>query len=339
MSPPRAQNTADAKLERILYILPAAARGEIRIEEIARALDVDAATVLRDLEDATARAFYHPAGTVESFSITTDGRTVQVHAPHEFRRPARLSQGETMALGLGLRALAADADPERRRRILALAQRLEDGLAAPSTVRDDAVAYTMAPSAAIPAVAGDVEYEELELAFDDDGFRGVIADAIEQGRVCTIAYLKPGDVAPMQRRIAPYRLVYARGTWYVAAHDVHREGLRIFRMDRMLDAQLETDAAPPAPAALEQVLAQGVPYAASDEVEVSVRYSPRIARWIAERTATQLEHDGSAVVRHRVADPRWIVRHVLQYAGDAVVEEPAQARAWIASAASRVGSA
>lgn len=38
------------------------------------------------------------------------------------------------------------------------------------------------------------------------------------------------------------------------------------------------------------------------------------------------ERDGSAVVRHRVADPGWIVRHVLQYAGDAVVEEPEEAR-------------
>mgnify|MGYP006203185373 CR=1 FL=1 len=33
-----------------------------------------------------------------------------MHAPHEFRRPARLTQSEAMALGLGLRALAADAD-------------------------------------------------------------------------------------------------------------------------------------------------------------------------------------------------------------------------------------
>ena len=33
-----------------------------------------------------------------------------------------------------------------------------------------------------------------------------------------------------------------------------------------------------------------------------------------------LEPDGSARVRHVVADPRWVWRHVLQYGGEAVVE-------------------
>ena len=58
-----------------------------------------------------------------------------------------------------------------------------------------------------------------------------------------------------------------------------------------------------------------------------------LARWIAERMAQPLERGGSAVVSHRVADPGWIVRHVLQYAGDAVVEEPEEARGWMARAA------
>jgi predicted DNA-binding transcriptional regulator YafY len=37
-----------------------------------------------------------------------------------------------------------------------------------------------------------------------------------------------------------------------------------------------------------------------------------------------------------VADQRWIVRHVLQYGGDAVVDDPPAARAWVAAAAADV---
>jgi predicted DNA-binding transcriptional regulator YafY len=71
-----------------------------------------------------------------------------------------------------------------------------------------------------------------------------------------------------------------------------------------------------------------------------VRYSPRIARWIVERAVpAERADDGSVVVRHRVADPRWIVRHVLQYAGEAVVEEPEQARQWVGAAARDVMAA
>ncbi|MGH7446366.1 MAG: hypothetical protein ACRELT_02325, partial [Longimicrobiales bacterium] len=143
-----APDTAGSRLERILYILPAAARGRgVAIDELAAALDVAPATVLRDLEHATARAFYHPAGAVESFSIMIDGRSVSVHAPTEFQRPVRLNRREALALGLGLRTLAADAGPERRREILALAKRLEAELSAPevSTVHE----MRPAPSAAL----------------------------------------------------------------------------------------------------------------------------------------------------------------------------------------------
>jgi proteasome accessory factor C len=336
-----APNTAEAQLERLLYILPAAARGPVRITDIARALAVEPNAVLRDLEQATTRSYYHPAGTVESFSILTDGRTVEVHAPQEFTRPVRLNQGEAMALGLGLRALAAESDADRRAAILELAARLEAALC----VRDDLVVAEGAPSIRVPfetragpdeEVEDAVEYEELELAFDDDGFRGVVADAVELGRLCTISYLKPRDHAPAQRTIAPHRLIYAYGLWYVLARDMIRDALRFFRMDRILDARLLETPAPAPPRDIDEQLERGVPYSASHEIEVTVRYSPRIARWIAERTSCSLEQDGTTVVRHRVADPNWIVRHVLQYGGEAVVEEPPEARGWLAAAAAQV---
>jgi proteasome accessory factor C len=332
------RDTAEAQLERILYILPVAAKGEgVPIDDLARTLRVEPRTVMRDLEQVAARAFYHPAGTVESFTITTDGRTVHVHAPDEFKRPARLNQREVLALTLGLRTLAAESPPARREEILRLASRLEAQLAAPLAVQADAPPYVAAARTIGQVAESDVEYDALALAFDDDGFRGVIADAIELQRMCTIWYLKPGDLGPMYRRIAPHRLIHANGKWYVAAYDEEREALRFFRMDRVLDAMLSADEAPPEPPQLDELIARGAPYIGGDEVDVTVRYSPRVARWIIERVPNaQLERDGSAVLTHRVADPRWIVRHVLQYGGEAVVEGPALARSWVEHAASKV---
>jgi predicted DNA-binding transcriptional regulator YafY len=340
-------DTAADQLERILHILPAAACSNgVRIETLAAELGVDAATVLRDIEHVTARAFYHPAGAVETFSILLDGQSVEVHAPHEFNRPTRLNQREALALGLGLRSLAADADAQRHAEIIAFARRVEAELGVPATVerRDHGSGVTRSGKGSTgqgSSTAGTdeggedaVDYEEFALAFDDDGFRGVIADAIEMQRVCTIWYLKPGDAAPVHRSIAPYRLVYADGTWYVAAWDTERQGLRFFRMDRVLNAHVADDVAPELPTdALDALLSRGVPYSASEDVEVRVRYSPRVARWVAERAATPLENDGSIILYHRVADVRWIVRHVLQYGGDAVVEAPDEARSWVATAA------
>src|SRR5687767_5922640 len=110
--PPRSATTAEAQLQRILYILPAASReGGVSLAELASKLGVEPATVLQDIEAVAARAYYHPAGTVESFTIMIEGDAVEVYAPAEFRRPVRLEQRERLALGLGLRALAADAAP------------------------------------------------------------------------------------------------------------------------------------------------------------------------------------------------------------------------------------
>jgi predicted DNA-binding transcriptional regulator YafY len=349
MSP---DNTAAGQLERILYILPAAAReGGVQLDELAAALGADAATVLRDIEHVTAREYYHPAGAVDKFSIMIDRSSVRVHAPQEFRRPVRLNDREALALGLGLRTLAADAEPARRREILDLAMRLEAELCAPGVdtvheMRSADISSSLAPPRALRTdtawlddapFESDVELEEYAIAFDDDGFRGIVADAIELSLVCTIWYLKPGDVAPAYRSIAPYRLVYADGKWYVAAYDLDREALRFFRMDRVLNAVLENEPAPLLPPVeLTAFLVNGGPYRAGDDVEVSVRYSARVARWIAERTTSCEEADGSVIVRHRVADPRWIVRHVLQYGGEAVIAEPASAREWVVNAASDI---
>jgi predicted DNA-binding transcriptional regulator YafY len=45
------------------------------------------------------------------------------------------------------------------------------------------------------------------------------------------------------------------------------------------------------------------------------------------------EPDGSVVLHHDVADPRWVVRHVLQYGGEAELVEPGELRERVARAA------
>jgi predicted DNA-binding transcriptional regulator YafY len=57
-----------------------------------------------------------------------------------------------------------------------------------------------------------------------------------------------------------------------------------------------------------------------------VRYSSRIARWIAEREGKTLAEDGSLTMEHPLADGEWAVRHVLQYGPDVTVLEPSEVR-------------
>lgn len=302
--------TAPEQFERITYVLPRAARdGGARLDELAGLLQVSADQLIRDLHEVTTRADYHPAGTVDEFNISIDRQRISVWTTGEFRRPTRLSAREALALGLGLRILAAESDVARREELLALAGRLDGALAA--TPADE-----LTPRYGIEEGAG--------------GAAGVLAqlrEAARERRQCRIEYLKPGGAAPEPRVICPYVLVYAEGSWYALAYCLARESVRAFRLDRIFTVHLvEGGFEVPPEFDPHAYLAEGRLYRAEDEIEVTIRYSPAIARWIRERELVTPEADGSVVLRHRVADPQWVVGHVLQYGREAEVLGPPEIR-------------
>ena len=70
----------------------------------------------------------------------------------------------------------------------------------------------------------------------------------------------------------------------------------------------------------------GRAFRAPEAGTLRVRYSPNVARWIAEREGKSVDADGSLALEHPLADTDWAVRHVLQYGPDAEVLEPAAVR-------------
>jgi predicted DNA-binding transcriptional regulator YafY len=102
--------------------------------------------------------------------------------------------------------------------------------------------------------------------------------------------------------------------------------MRFFRLDRveavaLLEETFERDESIPA-----RVQETGRACASATSARMRVRYSPRIARWVAEREGHPLDADGSLTLEHPVADESWAVRHVLQYGPDAELLEPAGLR-------------
>ena len=92
--------------------------------------------------------------------------------------------------------------------------------------------------------------------------------------------------------------------------------LRRYRLDRILELQPTTSTHECA----DPVDAPAFDTEGADQVRV--QYSQQVARWIAERENAQCERDGTLVLTHDVVDMNWLVRHVLQYGGEAVVQTP-----------------
>ena len=319
------RDTANERLARILAILPRAARaGGVPLRELAQELGLTERQVVADLEEVYTREYYHPAGSLHDVTVMIESDEVEVFTTREFRRPPRLSPGEMLALGLGLRVLAAESAEVERPAMVALAERLESGV------------LGVAPGRLLERIAVSPGEESAE------GIRSTLLTAARERRRCSIGYLKPGATRAERRTVDPYVLVAAGGHWYLIAWCHDHADTRVFRADRLVDVEVRPERFVPAeefdPSAY---IRDGRVYRASEgtpEVEATVRYSPRIARWIEEHGPVERLPDGSVVVRHRVADPAWLVRHVLEHGADAEVLSPPEMRRRVREAVGRMVS-
>ena len=149
----------------------------------------------------------------------------------------------------------------------------------------------------------------------------------------TMLYAGERDHSGAIRQVEPNQVVVADGRCYIAAWCRRAGDWRHFRADRVLDASLEAETFV-ARADFKPLRAPADVFrSAEGGDEVVVRYSPQVARWLAERfpDARRLEN-GAVEVTHRVVEPSWLVRMVLQYGAEAEVVGPASYREYVSRA-------
>jgi predicted DNA-binding transcriptional regulator YafY len=164
--------------------------------------------------------------------------------------------------------------------------------------------------------------------------------ALRDHRKAQITYRRSGADEPTTRVVRLYAILPASGMWYAVAHCEASDGLRVFRMDRVENASaLDETYEIPAEFSVRETLQGGRGLKAElPPVGMKVRYSARIARWIAEREGVEPGPDGSVTIEHPLADREWGMRHVLQYGPEAEVLEPVELRTELARRLSAIAS-
>jgi predicted DNA-binding transcriptional regulator YafY len=311
-------DAAAASLRRILHLIPELADGESRdVAAVARRAGVDRKTLLRDLHEMADR-WDDPAGFVEGVQIFIDADQVSLRSSH-FLRPMRITVAELSALELGLALLRTERPPEEHAALERARERLRAAMAwLPGVTRDE---QRLAAGPSLP----------------DGHALGSIRTALKRGTKLRLTYRGSRDADAATRTVCPYSVAFASGAWYLVAHCERSSALRVFRVDR-IEASEPTDEQYDVPDDfdVEEVMRDGKVLLGRPDERVRIRYSPVVARWVAEREGRAVDADGSLTLDHPLADARWAVRHVLQYGPEAEVLEPESVRQAVLEVLSRL---
>ncbi len=295
-------DTAAQQLRRLLTVIPQIADDEDHpIADVAAAAGTTPTQMMRDLNAMTQR--HDVAGFVDSVQIMVGPEMVSMFTS-EFHRPMRLTMPELCALELGLTMLRLERAPAEHGAIDRAVARLRE---------------------AITQLPANERYESLRHAslaeFAQREHLPTIRVAVREQRAVRLQYRGSGATESSTRLVRPHALVYAEQMWYIVSLG-DDDQLRHYRLDRvehveLLDEHFEKDEA-----VAQRVLRNGRAFASDTTRRMTVWYSPRIARWVAEREGVPLSPDGSLTLEHPVADDGWAVRHVLQYGPEAELLAP-----------------
>ncbi|APU14641.1 MULTISPECIES: helix-turn-helix transcriptional regulator [Actinoalloteichus] len=297
-------SASSERLSRLLALVPyLLARPGIPLAEAAADFDVTPRQLRKDLELLWMCGLpgYGPGDLID---LSFDDESVMVSYDAGMSRPLRLTTTEATSLLVALRALTDD----------------------PGLADVDAVVRAVAK---IEAAVGRAQPAGVVVGL---GRRGAVRAGVQEAaqralelrRALRIRYYTASRDEISERTVDPTRLVLLDGREYLEGWCRSAEGMRLFRMDRVDQAEVTDEPAAP-PQHAEPVDLTTGPFRAAPDQLAAVLVLGRDARWVAEyhpvEEPVELE-DGSLRVTMRYSDSSWMLRLVLGLGSGVRVLEP-----------------
>ncbi len=301
--------TGTQRLQRLLALVPyVVSRNVVGLAETAAAFGVTERELVDDLNllwcvELRAPDPYCP------IDLSYEGGEIVVSEAESIARPLRLGVDEASALLVALRMLVEVAPAE-----------------------SSALSRT---SAKLEAAAGEAAAVSAQVQVQVDKGRAddVLAqtqDALERRQRIHLRYYLPGRDEATERDVDPMRLLLVEGRTYLEGWCRRAEGVRLFRLDRVLGMQvLDVPAAVPAEAEPVDV-DDGLFRPSPEDVNVELELRPG-GHWVAEYYPCEsVQRNGDELrVRLRTPDTRWVRRLALRLGEDGRVVGPAELAAQV----------
>jgi predicted DNA-binding transcriptional regulator YafY len=295
--------TSAERLRRLLALVPyVVSRKVVSLSEAAAAFGMTEREVIDDLNLAWCVELRAPEPYCP-IDLSYEGGEITVSQAESIARPLRLAADEASALLVALRMLAeVPVDGSAVGRLIAKIEGAAGESAAASS--------------------------QVIIQVDSQNVRGLaakISTALGAGRRLHLRHYAHGRDETTERDVDPMRLLVVEGRTYLEGWCRRAEGVRLFRLDRVLDLEvLDVPAEVPAEAEQKDVDAGLFRPSESDErVELELAAD---ARWVVEywpcESVTELG-EGRLRAVLRTPDTRWVRRLALRLGEDARVLAPA----------------
>ena len=172
---------------------------------------------------------------------------------------------------------------------------------------------------------------DLKPTKDYSQFREIIDrinEAIFNRRHVRITYFVMSRKKTSQRTVAPYKLWFFDGTFYMLGFCHLRKDIRLFAVDRIRKMVLtDTTFETPQDFDIENLLHDSFGAFLGDPVQVAIHFSPKVAGYVNEKIwhesqIVEKQKDGSLIFKAEIAGTEEIKFWILRWGKDAVVLEP-----------------
>jgi proteasome accessory factor C len=295
--------TSAERLRRLLALVPyVVARRAVGLAETAATFGMTERELIDDLNLVWCVELKAPEPYCPIDLSYEDGE-ITISQAESIARPLRLAADEASALLVALRMLAEAGG---------------GGSAVPRLIaKIESAAGASAAASSQVTVQIDRQNER--------GVTAVIATALHQARRIHLRYYVPDRDEATERDVDPMRLLVVEGRTYLEGWCRRAEGVRLFRMDRVLDVSV-LDVAAEVPETAEPVDVDAGLFRPSDaDVRAELELAP-VARWVAEyypcESVTELAGGGLRVAL-RSPDTALVRRLALRLGEDAKIIGPA----------------
>jgi proteasome accessory factor C len=219
-------------------------------------------------------------------------------------RPLRLDSTEASALMVALRTLREGSTDDERPIVDRVLGKIE--------------------AAAGESIASQVEVLLPRTMARIRSLKATFEQAIAEGRQVRLVYYVPSRDEATDRVVDPLSVGSQDGYEYLDAWCHQADDQRLFRVDRVSQAEILDTPVDDHPDVRPRDLSEGIFQASEEDTLVTLRLAPG-GRWVAEYYPVEDavdEPDGSMTVRMRVGDPAWLTRLVLRVGGRASILSP-----------------